>query len=107
MKPLFIPLKGEYFDAFVNGDKFFEYRLYGARWNLETCKMKRQVVLSRGYGAKFRADGYIREVHVVRLHSFGADFRERAREMFKLPPGDDPKVICIGIELTHYLGVPL
>jgi len=48
MKPLFIPLKGEYFDQFQAGTKDTEYRVYGPRWNERTCAVGREVVLSRG-----------------------------------------------------------
>jgi hypothetical protein len=41
-KPLFIPLKAEYFEAFESGGKRTEYRLSGPRWNAETCRMGRR-----------------------------------------------------------------
>ena len=37
MKPLFIPLKAEHYDAFDDGSKVNEYRLYGPRWNEKNC----------------------------------------------------------------------
>lgn len=40
MKPLFIPIKREFFEAFERGDKTHEYRLYGPRWN-ERMKSQR------------------------------------------------------------------
>lgn len=49
-KPLFIPLKREFFDAFERGLKVFEYREYGPRWNERTCRVGRLVTLSMGYG---------------------------------------------------------
>jgi len=49
-KPLFIPLKREYFEAFERGEKRFEYRLSGARWNERTCVPGREALLSLGYG---------------------------------------------------------
>lgn len=57
--PLFIPLRGEHFDAFERGDKDTEFRQYGARWNEQTCRPGRQVVLSRGYGKQRRILGRI------------------------------------------------
>jgi len=45
--PLFIPLKGEYFDAFARGEKRQEFRPWGKRWNERTCRIGRRVVLSR------------------------------------------------------------
>ena len=62
MKPLFIPLKGEYFDAFEAGTKDTEYRKYGPRWNCDTCYAGRKVTLSYGYGKKRRLRGEIVEV---------------------------------------------
>jgi hypothetical protein len=59
MKPLFLPLKAAYFDAFVDGSKTEEYRLYGPRWNEGTCKIGRPVLLSRGYGKRSRRWGVI------------------------------------------------
>lgn len=59
MKPLFIPLKTEYFEAFRAGTKTVEYRPYGTRWNEGTCPPGREVVLSRGYGTLHRLRGRI------------------------------------------------
>ena len=58
-RPLFIPLKGVYFDAFDDGSKNTEYRLYGPRWNERTCRIGRRVVLSRGYGKQRRRHGVV------------------------------------------------
>lgn len=63
MKPLFLPLKAAFFDAFVDGSKTIEYRLYGARWNEGTCKVGRPVLLSRGYGKRSRRWGQIEEFY--------------------------------------------
>ena len=59
MKPLFIPLKAEYFEAFERGEKKEEYRIYGPRWNEKTCAIGRAVVLSYGYGKKRRLRGVV------------------------------------------------
>ncbi len=53
-KPLFIPLKGIYYDAFEAGVKTVEYRAYGPRWNERTCYPGRKAILSRGYGKQRR-----------------------------------------------------
>lgn len=37
VKPLFIPLKKEYYEAFECGEKTVEYRAYGPWWNEKTC----------------------------------------------------------------------
>lgn len=59
MKPLFIPLKREYFEAFFSGEKRQEYRPWGPRWNDRTCVIGRPVVLSCGYGKGRRLCGEI------------------------------------------------
>lgn len=58
-RPLFIPLKREYFDAFANGTKTFELRPWGARWNERTVRIGRRVVLSLGYGKSRRLTGTV------------------------------------------------
>lgn len=59
MKPLFIPLKREFFEAFARGEKTHEYRLNGPRWNERVCVPGRAVVLSLGYGKQRRLTGTI------------------------------------------------
>lgn len=59
MKPLFIPLKTEFFEAFEAGTKTHEFRPYGPRWNERTCSIGREVVLSHGYGKQRRRRGVI------------------------------------------------
>jgi hypothetical protein len=59
VKPLFIPLKTEYFEAFKAGTKTTEYRAYGSRWNERTCSVGRAVVLSKGYGKGNRLTGVV------------------------------------------------
>lgn len=49
MKPLFIPLKTQWFRAFESGAKTVEYRAYGPRWNERTCTPGRLALLSHGY----------------------------------------------------------
>lgn len=58
-KPLFIPLKTAYFEAFANGEKTTEYRPYGPRWNERTCSVGRKVTLSHGYGKARRLTGTV------------------------------------------------
>lgn len=48
-KPLFIPLRRVWFEAFERGEKAVEYRAYGARWNERTCRPGRRATLSLGY----------------------------------------------------------
>ena len=61
-KALFIPLKSEFYEAFERGDKDEEYRVYGPRWNYNTCFPGRPVILSKGYGKKHRMAGTISKV---------------------------------------------
>jgi hypothetical protein len=49
MKPLFIPLRREWFDAFAAGIKTEEWRRHDARWNERTCAIGQEVILSLGY----------------------------------------------------------
>jgi hypothetical protein len=51
-KPLFIPLRTEWFRKFEDGSKTAEYRAYGPRWNERTCYRGRKAVLSHGYNGK-------------------------------------------------------
>lgn len=51
-KPLFIPLKREWFEAFERGEKTVEYRAFGPGWNSTTCRPGRAVVLSFGYSGR-------------------------------------------------------
>jgi hypothetical protein len=64
-KPLFIPLKAEYFDAFAAGTKNIEYRKFGPHWNKDTCAQGRPVVLSRGYGKQQRLRGVVAKFSVA------------------------------------------
>lgn len=55
MKPLFIPLRREYFEAFERRIKRLEIRRYGPRWNERTCQRGRKVTLCCGYsGARLK-----------------------------------------------------
>ena len=51
-KPLWIPLKTEYFLAFEQGHKKEEYRPLGGRWNENTCRVGRRVMLGLGYSGR-------------------------------------------------------
>lgn len=71
LKPLFVPLNTEHYEAFEDGSKDTEYRLYGARWNEKTCIVGRPAVLSKGYGKQNRMNRVISsfEVHPVEWFS--------------------------------------
>ena len=58
-KPIFVPLKAEWFEAFERGEKTEEIRQYGRQWNEVTCRVGRAVTLSYGYGKARRLHGTI------------------------------------------------
>jgi len=59
MKPVFIPLKRQYFEAFQDGRKRIEYRKVGGQFTLRNCSPGRQVTLSLGYGTRSRLSGTV------------------------------------------------
>jgi len=59
LKPLFIPLKTQFYNAFCDGSKTIEFRKYGPRWNENTCRVGRRVTISKGYGKQSRRHGVI------------------------------------------------
>jgi len=59
MKPLFIPLKRPYFEAFERGEKTHEYRRDVPRWSAKNVFPGRPVTLSLGYGKKRRLSGTV------------------------------------------------
>src|SRR5690554_5605178 len=74
-KPLFVPLKTEYFEQFKSGEKRDELRLYGKRWNEETCTPGRQVILSKGYGKHERLKGVIWKFKRQHGATFGSTYK--------------------------------
>lgn len=75
MKDLFVPLKTEYYEAFVHGDKREELRLYGKRWNEKTCLIGRGVILSKGYGKANRVRTEIIGFKKQRGDTFGSTYK--------------------------------
>ena len=95
-KPLFIPLKTEYYEQFENGTKRFEMRKYGARWNETTLWINRDVILSKGYGKKHRMQGHI--THLERMRAIAMP--ERYHKDIIACYGDlRVTIVCIHIEL--------
>jgi hypothetical protein len=82
MRPLFIPLKTEFFNAFVGGHKSEELRVYGPRWNEKTCAFGRDVVLSKGYGKQARLKGSIRSFKKQHASTFGSCHKKAIKECF-------------------------
>lgn len=97
MNPLFIPLKTEYYDAFLDGSKREELRRYGPRWNEKTCVVGRGVVLSKGYGKKHRQAGRIWRFKRQHGSLFGSTYRAAIMAVFGTL---DIEIACVSIELT-------
>lgn len=89
-KPLFIPLRREWFESFRVGIKDTEYRPLGPRWNPKTCIVGRPVVLSLGYGKAHRLAGRITEFWTS----------EALTPAFVSIYGYDRLMACIRIELS-------
>lgn len=81
-KPLFIPLKTAYYEAFASGEKCEELRLYGPRWNERCCAPGRQVVLSKGYGKGHRMAGRIWRFKRQHGSTFGSTYRAAIMDVF-------------------------
>ena len=93
MKPLFIPLKRIYFEAFARREKRLEVRRYGPRWNERTCPKGRKVILSCGYSGS-RMFGTIRNFYRVSAR----DVSQAARDIY--PDCDDFAMIGIDVSPT-------
>ena len=94
MKPLFVPLNTEYFEAFSDGRKREELRLYGPRWNEETCKPGREVVLSKGYGKHARLKGKIWKFKRQHGSLFGSTYKDVIKKVYGTL---DVDIACISI----------
>lgn len=88
MKDLFIPLKGEYYDAFEDGSKDTEYRAYGPRWNEDTCPPGRGAVLSRGYGKQKRMKKVVISAEIVAPTRAFLEIYGAGRSCFAIKLGD-------------------
>jgi hypothetical protein len=96
-KPLFIPLKAEFYDAFVRGEKSEELRKWGPRWNAKVCAVGRLVILSRSYGKQHRVRGIIR---MVRIGSLEILTQRQKESMLRLYNHPGMVAIAIGIDLA-------
>jgi hypothetical protein len=94
MKPLFIPLYTEYYEAFKAGTKTEELRLYGPRWNHGTCKVGREAVISKGYGKQNRMKGRIRKFKKQHGSLFGSTYKA---DIMKVYGTLDVEIACISI----------
>lgn len=91
MKPLFCPLKTQYFNQFKNGEKNTEYRAYGKRWNENTCAIGRIITLSHGYSGE-RLHGKITDFQIKNISNTNEDVMSLYRNKTEL-------IACITIEL--------
>jgi hypothetical protein len=73
--PLFVPLRSEYYEAFADGSKRDELRIYGPRWNERTCAPGRAIVLSKGYGKRSRMTGRIWKFKRQHGSTFGSTYK--------------------------------
>ena len=92
-KPLFVPLKTEFYEAFVNGTKDTEYRRYGPGWHEGTCWVGRPVVISKGYGKQTRRKGIIRSFKIIHGSTLPGDAVEKCYGT------KDIELAAIGIDL--------
>ena len=98
-KPLFIPLKREFFEAFKAGDKVEEFRPEGPRWNARTCRIGRPVVISLGYGKHNRITG--------RVAGYSARIEPTQTEAWRTCYGERGGLAaCIRIEIEPPKGEP-
>jgi len=96
MKPLFIPLKTKYYNAFKDGTKTEELRRYGPRWNYDTCTAGREVVISKGYGKGNRLTGKIYSFKKQHGTLFGQTYREAIQDVYGTL---DIQIACLSIRL--------
>lgn len=82
VKPLFVPLNAKYYEAFKDGSKTEELRLYGPRWNEKTCFIGREIVLSRGYGKQNRMKGRIWKFKKQHGSTFGSTYKKSILDVF-------------------------
>lgn len=95
LKPLFIPLNTEFYEAFKNGSKTEELRAYGPRWHEETCRPGREVILSKGYGKNNRMIGEIFSFKRQHGSTFGSTYRN---SIIKIYGTLDIDIACISIK---------
>lgn len=106
MKPLFIPLKAEYYDKFASGWKGEELRKYGRRWNEKTCPVGRYVILSRGYGKSSRMTGTIASFKAIRANLLPAADYYALKKIYGEYIGST-RIAVIGIEDIRLDGQPV
>lgn len=98
---LFVPLMTRYYEAFERGDKTEELRLYGPRWNETTCRVGREVTLSKGYGKKNRLHGRIWKFKRQHGSTFGSTYKAAILDRYKTL---DVWIACISVNLFTACG---
>jgi hypothetical protein len=91
-KPVFMPLKKEWFEAFARGEKTEEWRLPGRLYNERTCTPGREIILNLGYKAK-TIPGVRLRARIARV-----EFRKPSRETadaLGAADGVDCMVLCL------------
>lgn len=101
MKPLFVPLNTEYYNAFADGSKREELRRYGPRWNEKTCPVGRAVGLSKGYGKAHRMTGEIWKFKRQHGSTFGSTYQAAILDVYGTL---DIEIACIAITVPDNAG---
>lgn len=101
-KPLFVPLKAEFYSAFVDGSKTIELRKHGQRWNATTCRIGRPVTISKGYGKRHRRSGVITSFAVGRTDYLRRDWIR----VYGVQPCESAR-IGITLDVPELLQTPL
>lgn len=87
-KPLFIALTTKWFNKFAAGEKPYELRPYGPRWNEKTCPHGRAVTLSKGYGKAHRLHGEISRFEKIESYAhLDEPYRSQYIEVYGERPG--------------------
>lgn len=100
---LFVPLMSRYYEAFERGEKTEELRLYGPRWNEETCRIGRPITLSKGYGKKNRLHGIIWKFKRQHGSTFGSTYKAAIIDRYKTL---DVWIAVISVSLTNQQPTP-
>lgn len=98
-KPLFIPLKTKYYEAFCDGTKSIEYRRPKDNFHPKKCLPGRQVTISKGYGKQHRQNGVIKSAILIDAKTLPEDKQTDVLAVY----GDiDIKIIAIEIVLDKF-----
>jgi predicted RNA methylase len=81
-KPLFVPLKTEWYEAFEDGSKTEEFRQYGKRWNEKTVRVGRKVLLSHGYSVGRRLLGTVSSFTRQHATTLSDEHKKAVEEIF-------------------------